>query len=229
MSPTLSQPSANGPAVRMVVGLGNPGPEYAHTRHNVGFDVVERLASSAGVSWTTQKKWEASVARHDQVLLVKPLTFMNLSGRAVQRVGSFHKIPPTEMLVVYDDADLPLGTLRLRHGGSAGGHNGIKSLIATLGTDSFPRLKFGIGRAGEGDMVDHVLGRFSPEEAPEVEKSLARAADAVNCVLDSGMESAMTRFNQRPETTRPAAPATPESSQNPDNPKSPEQDPNPVS
>lgn len=229
MSPALSQPSANGPAVRMVVGLGNPGPEYAHTRHNVGFDVVERLASSAGVSWTTQKKWEASVARHDQVLLVKPLTFMNLSGRAVQRVGSFHKIPPAEMLVVYDDADLPLGTLRLRHGGSAGGHNGIKSLIATLGTDSFPRLKFGIGRAGEGDMVDHVLGRFSPEEAPEVEKSLARAADAVNCVLDSGMESAMTRYNQRPEPTRPAAPATPESSQNPDNPKRPEQDPNPVS
>ena len=226
MSPALSQPSANGPAVRMVVGLGNPGPEYAHTRHNVGFDVVDRLASSAGVSWTTQKKLEASVARHDQVLLVKPLTFMNLSGRAVQRVGSFHKIPPTEMLVVYDDADLPLGTLRLRHGGSAGGHNGIKSLIATLGTDSFPRLKFGIGRAGEGDIVDHVLGRFSPEEAPEVEKSLARAADAVNCVLGSGMESAMTRFNQRPETTRPA---TPESSQNPDNPKRPEQDPNPVS
>lgn len=199
--------SAARPTVRMVVGLGNPGAEYAQTRHNVGFELVDRLASAAGAPWTTQRKWEAAVAKQDHLLLVKPLTYMNLSGQAVQRVGSYHKIPPAEMLVVYDDADLPLGALRLRQEGSAGGHNGIKSLISTLGTDRFPRLKIGIGRAGDGEMVDHVLGRFSEAERPEVEKSLARAVDAVNCVLASGLEAAMSRFNQRPETARHSAPA----------------------
>lgn len=223
----MSVPSAPAgtakPAVRMVVGLGNPGSEYDQTRHNIGFELVDRLARAGGATWAKERKWESAVAKSGDLILVKPLTYMNLSGHAVQRVGSFHKIPPTQMLVVYDDADLPLGALRLRQDGSAGGHNGIKSLISTLGTDRFPRLKIGIGRSENGGMVGHVLGRFGEDERPEVEKTLARAEDAVNCVLASGLEAAMSRFNQRPSVQPPSRKAGDAAAQDPTR---PEQDPN---
>ena len=192
----------------MIVGLGNPGSKYARTRHNVGFDLVDRLASERGLDWRSEKKWKAEVARSldGELVLAKPQTYMNLSGESVIKLCSFFKIPPAQVLVVYDDADLPLGRLRIRLSGSAGGHNGVKSLIQHFGTDSFPRLKFGIGRnAGEKadprhDMVGHVLGKFSAEEAPDLEKSMARAAEAVNDALSSGLASAMNRFNQNPDT-----------------------------
>jgi PTH1 family peptidyl-tRNA hydrolase len=193
-------------AIRIIVGLGNPGLRYSATRHNVGFEIVDRIARSRGLAWKTERKWSAEIARSadGSLVLVKPQTFMNLSGESVGRVAAFFKIIPGAVLVVQDDIDLPLGRLRLRASGSAGGHNGLKSIIQHLGTDAFPRLKFGVGRAGEGDAprretIDHVLGRFDPIESETLEKSLARAIDAVDCALSAGLAAAMNRFNQNPE------------------------------
>ncbi len=195
----------------MIVGLGNPGRKYERTRHNVGFDLVDRLAGERGLEWRPEKKWKAELARTADggLVLVKPQTYMNLSGEAVIKVCSFFKIPPTEVLVVYDDADLPLGRLRFRPSGSAGGHNGVRSLIQHFGTDRFPRLKFGIGRDPSvdadprRDMVSHVLGRFEAHEIECLEKNMANATEAVNCALSAGLPAAMNRFNQIPVTTPP--------------------------
>lgn len=193
-------------AIRLIVGLGNPGPRYAATRHNVGFEIVDRLVRARGWAWKAERKWSAEIARPNDgsLVLVKPQTYMNLSGESVGRIAAFFKIAPGAVLVIHDDVDLPLGRLRLRASGSAGGHNGIKSIIQHLGTDAFPRLKFGVGRAGEGeaprrDTIDHVLGRFDPAENETLEKSLARAIDAVDCALSAGLAAAMNRFNQNPE------------------------------
>lgn len=208
-------PELPGARIRLVVGLGNPGSNYVGTRHNVGFDLVERLASARGLDWRLEKKWKIELARTSDhgLIFAKPQTYMNLSGEAVIRVCSYFKIPPAELLVVYDDVDLPLGRLRLRASGSAGGHNGVKSLIQHLGTDAFPRLKFGIGRnapesqESRREMVGHVLGRFSPEEIESLEKNMAHAAEAVNCALSTGLAPAMNRFNQNPSTApRPKQP-----------------------
>lgn len=200
--------------IRLVVGLGNPGSKYAGTRHNVGFDLVDRLASERGLDWRPEKKWKVELARSGDgsLVLAKPQTYMNLSGEAVIKVCSFYKIPPKEVLVVYDDADLPLGRLRFRPSGSAGGHNGVKSLIQHFGTDQFPRLKFGIGRDPKAevdprrDMVSHVLGRFEAHEVESLEKNMADATEAVNCALSGGLAEAMNRFNQNPE--KPPKPKT---------------------
>lgn len=183
--------------IRLVVGLGNPGPEYDGTRHNIGFALVDRLASERGWKWKRERKLRAKVASSDSSLvLAKPLTYMNLSGNAVARIARLHGLEPDQVLVAYDDVDLPVGRIRFRARGSAGGHNGIKSIIEYLGTDAFPRLKIGIGASGGRDeMVDHVLGRFEDSEWNEMEKVLAKAEDGVNCALSSGLESAMNRFN----------------------------------
>lgn len=204
--------------IRLVIGLGNPGSKYAGTRHNVGFDLVERLAAERGLEWRLEKKWKVEIARSadGSLILAKPQTFMNLSGEAATKLTSFYKIPPSAVMLVYDDADLPLGRLRVRGSGSAGGHNGVKSLIQHLGTDRIPRLKIGIGRrpgtggeaVGRDKMVGHVLGRFRPEESERLEKSMARAAEAVNCALLSGLAAASTRYN-----TDPDAPARPKKAQ----------------
>lgn len=183
-------------AIRLVVGLGNPGLEYEGTRHNIGFDLVDRLASARGWKWRRDRKLRAKVATDGGCLvLAKPLTFMNLSGNAVARIARRDGLAPAQVLVAYDDADLPLGRIRFRASGSAGGHNGIKSLIEYLGTRDFPRLKIGIGGAEEEDMVGHVLGKFRDEEREDLEKVLANAEDGVNCTLSSGLVSAMNRFN----------------------------------
>ncbi|MEM9016198.1 MAG: aminoacyl-tRNA hydrolase [Verrucomicrobiota bacterium] len=185
--------------IRLVVGLGNPGPEYEKTRHNVGFELLDLLAEDRGWKWKRERKFRAKIASETSALnLCKPLTYMNLSGNSVARIARFHKLEPAQILVVYDDVDLPIGRIRFRASGSAGGHNGIKSIIQNLATDAFPRLKIGIGSAGgRGAMVDHVLGRFQPEEWEEIEKVLAIAADGVNCALSAGLDSAMNQFNQR--------------------------------
>ncbi len=211
--------NAEDASIRVVIGLGNPGREYEGTRHNVGFDIVDRMADNAGVSWQKERKWQALVARTGSVILVKPQTFMNLSGQTAAYIGGFFKMSPSQMLVVYDDVDLPLGALRFRANGSAGGHNGIKSMIQSLGSDSFPRLKFGIGHRPpppgevdpesadnqrEGSMVSHVLGRFAVSERQEIEKSLAIAVDAVNCALARGLAAAMNQFNQKPSKPKKA-------------------------
>lgn len=202
-----------GEKIRLVIGLGNPGREYDNTRHNVGFEVVDSLARQSGAAWSVEKKWEAEVARTANALLVKPQTYMNLSGKAVSAICRFHKIEASEILVVYDDVDLDLGRLRFRASGSAAGHNGVKSLIQSLGTQNFARLKFGIGRTGNsvpegakggvgGDLSGYVLGKFSGSEREELEKRVARAADAVNNALSHGLTAAMNAYNEQSEAGR---------------------------
>src|SRR5689334_8821358 len=186
------------PARYLVVGLGNPGPEYAGTRHNVGFMVIDRLANRHRIA-VKSNQHGARVGQGEiageLVALVKPLTFMNLSGRAVAPLLNRHSLPPGQLIVVYDDADLPVGKIRVRARGSAGGHGGLKSIIASVGSSEFPRVRIGIGRSAGGDLVDHVLGGFRGSERELVDQAIDRAADAVECALTHGIETAMNRFN----------------------------------
>ncbi len=186
-------------SIRIVVGLGNPGPEYVGTRHNIGFHLVEQVADDHGLDWKRERKFRSKVARRGtDLILAKPLTFMNLSGLSVARLARFFKVKPEQVLVVYDDVDLPIGRLRFRASGSAGGHNGVKSVIQSLGGDKFPRLKIGVGASGgREEMISHVLGHFGEEEREDIRKSLELAADGVNCALSQGLNAAMNRFNQR--------------------------------
>jgi peptidyl-tRNA hydrolase, PTH1 family len=191
------------PMLKLLIGLGNPGRQYDGTRHNVGFMVLDRIAGQAGVAFESAPKWQSHLAKlPDGTLLMKPQTFMNLSGRAVQQLLAFHKWSPQELLVVYDDAALALGTLRFREKGSAGGHNGIKSMIELLGTQEFPRLKVGIGGA-RGGMTGHVLGRFLPDELPVLENTLARAGDAVQLARSQGFAAAANQYHAKIDSTNP--------------------------
>jgi peptidyl-tRNA hydrolase, PTH1 family len=186
--------------VRLVVGLGNPGAEYNRTRHNVGFNVVDLLASEWGLAWQHSKSWHALWAKGEKAILVKPTSYMNRSGESLSAVANFYKIAPADVLVVLDDLALELGRLRLRTEGGAGGHNGLESIIMHLGTEAIPRLRIGIGAAPSEGAVDYVLGRFFDEEIPVVEKTIERAADAVKCAIDKGVLSAMNLFNKIPES-----------------------------
>lgn len=190
-------------APRLIVGLGNPGETYRDTRHNIGFMVLDEIARRLGVSFREEKRWVGLVAKFSGGYLLKPLTFMNDSGRSVQAVGHFYKTKPEQTLVVYDDVDLPLGRLRFRANGSAAGHNGIRSLISAFGTQDFPRLKVGIspmeGRPVGERMVGHVLGHFRTEELPVLQSVIQRAADAVIAAIDRSLEAAMNVFNRQPE------------------------------
>ncbi len=202
-----------GPTFRLLVGLGNPGREYAGTRHNVGFMVLDRLAASWGASFRAEKKWQADVATAPMqnpcgggdVWLLKPQTYMNLSGESVSELARFYKIEPARVLVVLDDMALPLGRLRIRERGTAGGHNGLQSILDHLGTQEVPRLRIGIGSGGAGGSagaaVGHVLGRFAVDERPLVEQSLDRAAEAVRFAQDNDLPSAMNRFNTNTPTS----------------------------
>ena len=186
----------------LIAGLGNPGRQYEGTRHNVGFMVLDRLALAAGAAFESKPKWQAHAAKlPDGTLLLKPQTFMNLSGRSVRQVASFHKWPPQRVLVVYDDVALPLGRLRLREKGSAGGHNGIRSMIEHFGTEEFPRLRVGIGAAGPGNMTGHVLGTFREDEREALENTLASAVAAVQLALSQGLAIAANHFNSRISTS----------------------------
>jgi PTH1 family peptidyl-tRNA hydrolase len=176
------------------VGLGNPGREYRETRHNIGFLLLDRLAARERVAFQTEKSWQAEVARAGDLLLCKPLTYMNLSGQAVRPLSQFYKIEPAQVLVILDDMALPLGKLRFRASGSAGGHNGLQSIVEHFGTLAVPRLRIGIGSA-ERDAVDHVLGRFALEERPAVDESLDRALEAIDCARTRGLEAAMNAYN----------------------------------
>lgn len=189
-------------AITLVVGLGNPGRQYEETRHNAGFMVLDRLALLAGVAFKSEPKWQSHVAKlpGSGVLLIKPQCFMNLSGRPVRQLASFHKWLPENVLVVYDDAALPLGRLRFREKGSAGGHNGIKSLIEHFGGDNFPRLKVGIGGSEPGNMTGHVLGNFRAEERELLENTLARAVAAVQLALSQGLAAAANFYNNPKES-----------------------------
>jgi len=185
----------------LVVGLGNPGPRYAETRHNAGRRVVEVLARRHGVALDTVKlNAKYGIWRTDgrRVGLAVPLTYMNESGRAVGPLARFFRVPPECLLVAYDDFDLPLGRLRLRSEGGAGGQKGVASIIQSLGTDAFPRLRVGIGRPPAGwDAADYVLSRLGADERPIFDAALDDAADAVEAVLAGGISAAMNTFNRR--------------------------------
>lgn len=182
--------------MKAIVGLGNPGREYAGTRHNIGFDILDEVARR----WHVQlRPWKSvadvAVVGARGIVLVEPQTYMNLSGDAVSRIAAFHKLDPADVLVVVDEVQLPLGRLRVRRSGSAGGHNGLKSIIQHIGAE-FPRLRVGVGRGDpRWDLADHVLSKFGREERDAVADVVNRAADAVELFADEGLDVVMNRFN----------------------------------
>ena len=184
---------------RMIVGLGNPGRDYAETRHNVGFMVLDRLARRFGAEWTLDKARKGELAAGPGVLLIKPQTFMTSSGECVGPIMRYYQFDPAQVLVIYDDISFPVGTMRLRAGGSAGGHNGMKSLIAHLGGEKFPRLRVGIGTPGQKEMVGHVLGKFAPDERPLLEECLAKAEEATVMMIKEGFQAAANKYNVKKE------------------------------
>ena len=186
--------------IRLVAGLGNPGPEYAATRHNIGFMVVDQFAAQFGSTWEKSTKWDALSAKCGAVLLVKPMSFMNRSGYPLLTITQFYEIEPREILVVLDDLALPLGRLRLRSRGGSGGHNGLESIIMQFGTEDIPRLRIGIGEAPREGSVGYVLSRFFEEERPTVRSTIDRAVQAVKCAIDNGLNSAMNTFNKTEES-----------------------------
>lgn len=192
----------------LILGLGNPGPRYANTRHNVGFMCMDALARRHGVVLKQEAKMEAMVGRGvidgQKVILAQPLTYMNLSGRAFQRLVQFYKVPLTQTLVILDDVALPLGKIRFRPSGSAGSHNGMKSILETMGTQAVPRLRIGIHDAPpEWDLADYVLAPFTPEEQAQLLKIITACADAVAVWLEEGVEKAMNRYNSLDMLSQP--------------------------
>lgn len=183
------------PIFQLIVGLGNPGRDYADTRHNVGFMILDRLASKAGAAWRTERSRRAELARAGSTWLCKPQTFMNLSGESVASLTGFYKIPHDAILVILDDMALPLGKLRLRASGSAGGHNGLQSILDHAGTTAVARLRVGIGGAEPGEATGHVLGRFRADEKAAVDEALDRALAAIDCAQTQGLPAAMNTFN----------------------------------
>lgn len=184
----------------LLVCLGNPGDQYEGTRHNVGFQVADEIGEREHMP-VQKLKFRAltntCTLGGEKVLVLKPMTYMNLSGEAVRQAADFYKVPPQRVLVVADDVSLPVGKLRVRAGGSAGGHNGLKSIISHLGSEDFPRIKIGVGEKPhpDYDLADWVLGRFTGEDRKTMDAAIKRAADAAECVMKDGVEKAMNRFN----------------------------------
>ena len=191
---------------QLIVGLGNPEPKYEQTRHNIGFAAVDALARVWQIPLVENRKFQAEFGEGrdrqvDKIRLLKPLTYMNNSGQAIRAVTDWYKLQPESVLVIYDDMDLPLGKIRLRLSGSAGGHNGMKSAIAHLGTQNFPRLRIGIGKPHntpkDNPTVSHVLGRFSPDETQIVAETLQLVIGAIELSRKQGVEKAMNTYNNR--------------------------------
>jgi PTH1 family peptidyl-tRNA hydrolase len=192
--------------LRLVAGLGNPGREHALTRHNVGFMVLDRLAARRGLAFSLEKKWQCAIARWDDMVLAKPLTFMNLSGESIGPLSRYYRIEPQSVAAVVDDVALPLGRLRLRASGSDGGHNGLRSLIAQLGPD-FIRVRIGVGlpakasvqagaASGRDQLVDHVLSDFTGSEQEAISAAIEQAVLAIEAIAAEGITSAMNKFNR---------------------------------
>ncbi len=185
----------------IIAGLGNPGTQYEGTRHNTGFSVIDTIAEKAGIPFDFEK-YKAicgkGIIEGEKTVLVKPLTFMNLSGESISQAVSYYKIrPENELIVIYDDIDLDVGRLRIRENGSAGGHNGMKNIIALLGTDRFIRVRVGVGAKPAGwDLADWVLNHFSEEDRAVMKDIRKTAADSVSCIIKEGAEIAMNRFNR---------------------------------
>ena len=182
--------------IRCVAGLGNPGPEYTGTRHNIGFMVIDELAAQLGLAWEKSTRWDALTSKQVDLVLAKPLSFMNRSGYPLVAIAQSYKMAPSEILVVVDDLALPLGRIRIRAGGGTGGHNGLDSVIMQFGTEEIPRLRIGIGAAPTAGSVDYVLGRFFEEERALVNSAVERAVQAIKCAVDNGVVAAMNTFNK---------------------------------
>ncbi len=193
--------------IKLGAGLGNPGDKYKNTRHNIGFDVINILAERLNISWSD--KYDGAFAEikynKEKLFLLKPYTFMNLSGKSVAAAANFYKIIHQDILIIHDEMNIPFNILKLRHNGSAGGHNGLKSIIECLGSQDFPRLKMGIGRDNSKDvslihlrhiLEGYVLGKYKPEETALYENFLNKGADAVIDVLNNGLQKAMTVYNK---------------------------------
>ena len=181
----------------LIVGLGNPGKEYDNTRHNIGFDAIEKIASKYNIELNRIKFkgiYGEGFIGGEKVILLKPTTYMNLSGESIRAVIDFYKIDKENILVLYDDISLELGRIRIRDKGSAGGHNGIKSIISHLGTDSFSRIKIGVGQP-KGDLVNYVLGKFSKDEKEVLEETLRAVTDSVEIIINMDTKEAMNKFN----------------------------------
>lgn len=186
----------------LITGLGNPGKQYERTRHNMGFDTIDELVDRhriPGSGMQHKAMYGKGMIAGEKVILAKPLTYMNLSGDSVREFINYYKMDPeTELIVIYDDIDLEPGQIRIRKKGSAGGHNGMKSIISQIGTQNFYRVKVGVGAKPAGwDLADYVLGRFSTKEREEVDKAIEEAADAVEVILGEGIDAAMNKYNAK--------------------------------
>lgn len=189
----------------VICGLGNPGKKYANTRHNMGFITIDQLAEKHDIK-VDKVKFKALVGEGriagQKVLLVKPQTYMNLSGESVQEVMHFYKLDPEELIVIYDDLDLEVGALRLRKFGSAGTHNGMRSVVQHLNSDRFPRIRLGIGANGKRDIIDHVIGGFTKDEVPVLEEAVTKAVSAIECMLGEGIDRAMSQYNTKKKSKK---------------------------
>ncbi len=184
----------------LIAGLGNPGKNYTGTRHNIGFDAADAIASKYGIKFNKNKfkaDFGEGIIGGEKVVLLKPLTFMNLSGESIRAIRDYYKIPDENIIIIHDDISLPLGKLRLRGKGSAGGHNGMKSIIYQLQTDVFPRLKIGVGAPPDADydLADFVLGKFSKDEVEILIQTVVKVTDAVESIIRNGVEKTMSKFN----------------------------------
>ena len=183
----------------LIVGLGNPENEYAHTRHNMGFDAINEVAEKNNINITKSKfkgLYETGIIQGKKVILLKPQTYMNLSGNSVKEVVDFYKIEKEKILVIYDDMDIEPGKIKIRKKGSAGGHNGIKSIIQMIGTEEFPRIRVGIGRpVHKGDEINYVIGAISEEDMLKLEEGTEKAQNAIVEILKNGVDSAMNQYN----------------------------------
>ncbi len=192
----------------IVVGLGNPGQQYEQTRHNIGFITINAVAENHGVR-IDHEKWNALTAEcrigTEKVLLMKPLTFMNNSGEAVGEAARFYKVPPENVIIISDDISLSPGTVRIRRSGTAGGHNGLKSIISHLGSDNFPRIKIGVGERihPNEDLVDHVLGKFGKEDIPLMNEAIKKAAASVDLIVAGDIDGAMNLYNTKKKKEEP--------------------------
>ncbi len=203
----MSQAKSNSLIIpQLIVGLGNPEAKYDKTRHNIGFEIVDILAQTWQFSWKENRRFQGMIAEgksrnNQKIYLLKPLTYMKRSGQSVRAVIDWYKLQSKDVLVIYDDMDLSIGRMRMRLSGSAGGHNGMKSIISHLGGQNFPRLRIGIGKSNQIDnTISHVLGRFSPEERKIIDKTYPLVLDAVETSLKEGIEKAMSLFNSRTVT-----------------------------
>lgn len=196
----LYQNSLTGKKMKIIIGLGNPGQDYARTRHNVGFEALDRLADKLNMDFN-RAKFSSLVAegfyQGEKILLVKPTTFMNLSGNAVQQILTFYKEEASNILVIYDDIDLDVGQLRIRKNGGPGSHNGMKDIISKIGSRDFPRIRLGIGQDPRIPLASYVLSRFGPDEEGPMEEAIDLAAQAAKAILDQDLDTAMNKFNRR--------------------------------